>query len=162
MPLPFLICSQSDYLIQLVDINSHTSWQTVQFQISWILQKPTDLDLHCLQRQDISGFSRTRVNLLLTMTILCLPCGGSCREGTLCCHYYWMKQIRGAIIWHHPAATVTADQGQCHRRRHFVTFTLPHDKPNKHSCASSENSDQPRHPLIDHSLRCPHEEILGP
>ena len=25
-------------------------------------QKPTDLDLHCLQRQDISGFSRTRVN----------------------------------------------------------------------------------------------------
>ena len=26
------------------------------------LQKPTDLDLHCLQRQDISGFSRTRVN----------------------------------------------------------------------------------------------------
>ena len=23
-------------------------------------QKPTDLDLHCLQRQDISGFSRTR------------------------------------------------------------------------------------------------------
>ena len=23
--------------------------------------KPTDLDLHCLQRQGISGFSRTRV-----------------------------------------------------------------------------------------------------
>ena len=33
----------------------------MQIQISW-LQKPTDLDLHCLQRQDISGFSRTRVN----------------------------------------------------------------------------------------------------
>ena len=30
-------------------------------QISWLLQKPTDLDLHCLQRQGISGFSRTRV-----------------------------------------------------------------------------------------------------
>ena len=39
--------------------------QTVQIQISWLLQKPTDLDLHCLQRQDISGFSRTRVNMLL-------------------------------------------------------------------------------------------------
>ena len=26
--------------------------------ISWLLQKPTDLGLHCLQRQDISGFSR--------------------------------------------------------------------------------------------------------
>ena len=24
-------------------------------------QKPTDLDLHCLQKQGISGFSRTRV-----------------------------------------------------------------------------------------------------
>ena len=36
MPLPFLIFSQLDYLIQIVDINSH---------------KPTDLDLHCLQSQ---------------------------------------------------------------------------------------------------------------
>ena len=31
-------------------------------EISWLLQKPTDLDIHCLQRQDLSGFSRTRVN----------------------------------------------------------------------------------------------------
>ena len=30
-------------------------------QISWLLQKPTDQDLHCLQRQGISWFSRTRV-----------------------------------------------------------------------------------------------------
>ena len=30
-------------------------------------QKPTDLDLHCLQRPGISGFSRTRVkNLILS------------------------------------------------------------------------------------------------
>ena len=28
-----------------------------------LAQKPTDLDLHCLQRQDISGFSRTKVNV---------------------------------------------------------------------------------------------------
>ena len=34
----------------------------MQIQISWLLQKPTDLDLHCLQRQGVSGFSRTRVN----------------------------------------------------------------------------------------------------
>ena len=34
----------------------------MQIQISWLLKKPTDLDLHCLQRQAISGFSRTRVN----------------------------------------------------------------------------------------------------
>ena len=37
-------------------------WQTVQIQISLLLQKSTDLDLHCLQRQGISGFSKTRVN----------------------------------------------------------------------------------------------------
>ena len=30
----------------------------MQIQISWLLQKPTDLDLHCLQRQGISGLSR--------------------------------------------------------------------------------------------------------
>ena len=33
----------------------------MQIQISWLLQKPTDLDLHCLPRQGISGFSRIRV-----------------------------------------------------------------------------------------------------
>ena len=34
----------------------------MQIKISWLLQKPTDLDLHCLQRQGISRFSRTRDN----------------------------------------------------------------------------------------------------
>ena len=48
MPRPFLIFSQSDYLNQIVAINSHTQWQKVQIQISWLLQKPTDLDLHFL------------------------------------------------------------------------------------------------------------------
>ena len=33
----------------------------MQIQISWLLKKPTDLDLHCLQRPNISGFRRTRV-----------------------------------------------------------------------------------------------------
>ena len=27
-------------------------------------EKPNDLDLHCLQRQDIPGFSRTRVKII--------------------------------------------------------------------------------------------------
>ena len=40
-----------------VAINSHTKWQTMQIQISWLLKKPTDLDLLCLQRQGISGLS---------------------------------------------------------------------------------------------------------
>ena len=33
--------------------------------------KPTDLDLHCLQRQGISGFSRTRVKCLELPLIHC-------------------------------------------------------------------------------------------
>ena len=33
----------------------------MQIQISWLLKKPTDLDLHCLQKQRISGFSKTSV-----------------------------------------------------------------------------------------------------
>ena len=38
MPHPHLIFSQSDYFIQIVAINSHTEWQTVQIQISWLLR----------------------------------------------------------------------------------------------------------------------------
>ena len=62
MPRPLLIFSQSDCLIWIVTINSNTKWQIVQIQISWLLlQKPTGLDLHCLQKPGISWFSRTRV-----------------------------------------------------------------------------------------------------
>ena len=38
MPRPLLIFILSDYLIQVVDTNSHANWQTVQIQISWLLQ----------------------------------------------------------------------------------------------------------------------------
>ena len=41
----------------------------MQIQISWLLQKPTDLDLHCLQRQGISGLSRTRVKVTFSWPI---------------------------------------------------------------------------------------------
>ena len=44
----------------------------MQIQISWLLQKPTDLDLHCLQRKAISGFSRSRVNYASSFYCLCL------------------------------------------------------------------------------------------
>ena len=37
MPHLLLIFSQPDYLIRIVAINSHTLWQTVQIQISWLL-----------------------------------------------------------------------------------------------------------------------------
>ena len=69
MSHPLLIISQSDCLIQVVDANSHTEWQTVQIQISWLLQKPTDLCSYCFQRWGIIGFSRTRVKLCLTFPL---------------------------------------------------------------------------------------------
>ena len=43
----------------------------MQIQISWLLQKPTDLDLHCLQRQCRSGFSRTRVKDTYLQLVSC-------------------------------------------------------------------------------------------
>ena len=61
MSHPLQILGQLDSLIQIVDINSRAEWQTVQIQTSWLLKKRTDLDLNYLQRQDVSGFSRTRV-----------------------------------------------------------------------------------------------------
>ena len=77
IPCPLLIFCQSDYLLQIVDINSHHLWQTVQIQIIWVLKKPTGLDLHCLQRQGISGFSRTRVKKTSLRIIIIFIKGGN-------------------------------------------------------------------------------------
>ena len=44
----------------------------------------------------------------------------------------------------------------------YVTNDPSHDKTNKMTCAPSEDSDQPGHPPSLTSLRCPHEETLGP
>ena len=43
----------------------------------------------------------------------------------------------------------------------ILTIEPPHDKTNKMTCASSEDSDQPGHLPSLISLRCPHEESLG-
>ena len=37
---------------------------------NWLLQKSTDLEPYCLQRQGISGFSRTMVNLTFTALLV--------------------------------------------------------------------------------------------
>ena len=41
----------------------------MQIQISWLLQKPSDLELHCLQRQEISETSRTTVETVTRVLI---------------------------------------------------------------------------------------------
>ena len=56
MSSSFLVFSQSHYLIQIVDINSHTANSADPDQLA--------SDLHCLQSR-IYGFSRTRVNVYL-------------------------------------------------------------------------------------------------
>ena len=43
-----------------------------------------------------------------------------------------------------------------------VLYEPQHDKTNKMTCAPSEDSDKPGHPSCLISLRCPHEEPLGP
>ena len=63
MPCPLLISSQSDYLIRVFDRNSHIKWQTVNIQICWLFQKPTDLDLHCLLRQGMLCLARERLTV---------------------------------------------------------------------------------------------------
>ena len=96
-----------------------TEWQTVQIQISWLLQKPTDLDLHCLQMQGISWFSRTRVNTTLPLNQVTESIGGliisECRlrkwswtetsEVAVTLNFLLFKQrvqilTRCCILWH--------------------------------------------------------------
>ena len=83
MSRPLIILSQSDSLIQIADINSDTKWQTVQIQISWLLQKLTDLDLtdldlHCLQGRVYPGSAgqglKCQENLHLKMSSVYVVC----------------------------------------------------------------------------------------
>ena len=73
MPHPVLVFSQLNYLIQIVDINCILNGKQCRSRMVGFF-KPTDLDLHCLQRQDMFGFSRTRVKLhymLICFSHLC-------------------------------------------------------------------------------------------
>ena len=37
------------FIFRLIIMSSHVALKTVSILISWLLQKPADLDLHCLQ-----------------------------------------------------------------------------------------------------------------
>ena len=67
----------------------------MQIQISWLLQKPTDLDLHCLQRKGISGISRTRVKYDSDILIMSLNITFGVRDFIYqCFHIYYKKKER--------------------------------------------------------------------
>ena len=89
----------------------------MQIQISWLLKKPTDLDLHCLQRQDISEFSRTRVNvktgfnssfvftwvkvphiIMRTVTVTCASLVYVC-DISAHCRYFLIDHLPVLFIW---------------------------------------------------------------
>ena len=59
MPCPLLIFSQSGYLIWIFAINSHNGKQCRSRSVGFF--RSQQLNLHCLPKQGISGFSRTRV-----------------------------------------------------------------------------------------------------
>ena len=100
MPCPLLIVSQSDSLIQVVDTNSHTESQTVQIQISWLPQKPTDLYLHCLQRQGISVFSRTRVKRRIGSYNLNSDLKNECIQGRCIIKHLLYSTIFASELWY--------------------------------------------------------------
>ena len=70
-----------------------------------------------------------------------------------------MAQL-GETIIRHVSRLASENLSQGKKQQH--TNELPHDKTNKMTCALSEDTDQPGHPLRLTSLRCPHEERLGP
>ena len=39
------------FIFCLINMSLHVALKTVWILISWLLQKPADLDLHCLQRR---------------------------------------------------------------------------------------------------------------
>ena len=64
MPHPLLIFSQSEYLIQVV-IQIDMLILTNSVDPDQLVSSDSVQILHCLQRQGISGFSRTRVKYSL-------------------------------------------------------------------------------------------------
>ena len=47
-------CNEYPHHMLEIHILNDNKCQTVQIQISWLLQKPADLDLHCLLREGMS------------------------------------------------------------------------------------------------------------
>ena len=111
----------------------------MQIQISWLLQKPTDLNLHCFQGQAISGFSRTRVK----SNVRCKSI-----DSRQQLDIKWRKCDIFAVAGH--------SCGQ--------TFQQQREKTCPLTCVSNEDLYQPAYPRrSDQILCCPHEEtcILG-
>ena len=61
MCYPQSICILLTCSIPVVSMYFQSVLKTVRVLIRWLHEKPADLDLHCFQINDKSGFSRTRV-----------------------------------------------------------------------------------------------------
>ena len=72
------------------------------------LQKPTDLELHCLQRQGISGFSRTRVNKVKQMM-----CYNFIYLWKMCYNFIYLWKTSLDISWESSAGHLFSLESTC-------------------------------------------------
>ena len=119
MPRPFPIISQSDYLIQIVD-KKCTYWMSNSADPDQLTSSEANWSgSTCLQRQGISGFSRTRVKVnclncyiwfLSTLKTICpyfLPSAicppfllQNCSFHSECYRYIaWFNKLPNVMIW---------------------------------------------------------------
>ena len=79
----------------------------MQIQISWLLQKPADLDLHCLLRKGMSCSAREGLNII---------CG---KEKVSRCITFELLEMQ-RFIWYYGAARV----GYCSRTLNFKVIII--------------------------------------
>ena len=94
----------------------------MQILISWLLQKPTDLDLHCLQRQCISGLSRTRVKWHLILFLFAAFCLCQMWETILWNSSLW-KEGSG-ILWNTLSSGILYTCTLCVNNNSVPTYKL--------------------------------------
>ena len=120
-PRPLLIFSQSEWLIWIVPINSHTWWQTVQIQINWLLQKPTDLDLHCLLGQGMSCSAREG---LRPLSVFGYGSNYNEYDYNIMISFIQLYPVFTLNIWTDRAVQTVYTQIRCHRMRLCSGSTL--------------------------------------
>ena len=102
----------------------------MQIHISRLLQKPTDLDLHCLQRQGISGLSRTRFEYLDIVMNQLSGIIFYMKKTIRVCHFKFVctQIVRKALYRHQFILNIRTDRLDrpgSYACEHFETFTLP-------------------------------------
>ena len=146
------IVSKSDYFIQVVDTNSHTEWQTVEIQISWLLRSQL-IWIHtvCKGRvypgsagPGLRNFCLTHCRKSWKNELQRLLESPRRTETDNC------KKVKSSILTVRPESWLTS----INREKLYAVGNIleeniykpAYDKTYKMAFALSEDSDQPRHP----------------